>query len=775
MAKVASTTSAPRLRRGAKERPRQTSPGPRQPPRRARPRQPPESPAVPVADPASQAETVVPALQRRNDYLTALQQTTLDLVSELDLDTLLENIVRRVSQFLGTSSGCLVLLDPETNQFKTRVATGALVEVLKYPVQPGVGFGGTVWQTGRPLLVDDYDTWPGRIQGFGRHILGSNIAVPLQSGSRQIGMLGLAHEAGSPRKFGPEAVEALSEFARLAVIAIDNARLFAAAQQELDRRRQAEQELSRDVAERRTAEAALRDSEQRLRILTETNPVGIATATPDGRFLTVNPAMWRMFGYRSQEDFLQVPIEAWYVNPEDRNRYLALVREGLAADFEAQFRRRDESHFWGSITAKVVTTEAGQTHLIGTFQDVTQRVEAEQARREAEAALRQAHAGLERRVDERTRSLAEANTRLGASETHYRILANNTTHWEFWESPEFQFIYVSPACERITGRPPEEFMADPQLVDKIVHPDDLPAYLRHRREGLEVLGWGTVEFRVRHRDGTWRWVEHVCRPVYDEAGALLGWRGSNRDITGRKQMEAELQASEGRYRERAEELQTLTDALQAANAQLHQLSRRTVAVQEEERRRIGRELHDEVGQALTGILLLLDTHPGLAPEAAKTIGEVRTLAAELADRVHDISLDLRPSLLDDLGLLPTLIWHFQRYRAQTRVRVNFEHTGLDRRFPPEVETAAYRIVQEALTNVARHARVDEATVRVWTAGDWLYVKIQDHGVGFVDSPALDAATGGLSSMRERAGLLGGEFSLAAAPGLGVTVWAAMLL
>jgi len=280
---------------------------------------------------------------------------------------------------------------------------------------------------------------------------------------------------------------------------------------------------------------------------------------------------------------------------------------------------------------------------------------------------------------------------------------------------------------------------------------------------------------VQHRDGGWRWVEHVCRPVYDEAGALLGWRGSNRDITERKRMEVELQASQGRYRERAEELQKLTDALQAANAQLHQLSRRTVAVQEEERRRIGRELHDEVGQVLSGILLLLDMLPAVAPEIGKTLREVRTLAAELADRVHDISLDLRPSLLDDLGLLPTLIWHFQRYRAQTRVRVNFEHTGLDRRFAPEVETAAYRIVQEALTNVARHARVGEATVRVWTAGDWLYVKVQDHGVGFAETPAADASTGGLSGMRERALLLGGEFILAAEPGEGVTVWAAMPL
>ena len=208
------------------------------------------------------------------------------------------------------------------------------------------------------------------------------------------------------------------------------------------------------------------------------------------------------------------------------------------------------------------------------------------------------------------------------------------------------------------------------------------------------------------------------------------------------------------------DLKQTVDRLQA-------LSRRLVEVQESERRHVARELHDEIGQSLTGIHLLLRM------STCEPAYEAQEMVGELIARVRNLSLDLRPSMLDDLGLLPALLWHFDRYTAQTDISVTFRHAGLEgRRFEPEVETGAYRIVQEALTNVARHAGVREATVRLRADRDTLTVEVEDQGAGFDPEAALAArASSGLSGMRERSALLGGTLKVESAPGAGVRLQA----
>ncbi len=218
----------------------------------------------------------------------------------------------------------------------------------------------------------------------------------------------------------------------------------------------------------------------------------------------------------------------------------------------------------------------------------------------------------------------------------------------------------------------------------------------------------------------------------------------------------------------AEHQQTLV-ALQASEQQLHMLSQRLVEVQEQERRLLARELHDEIGQALTGIKLVLDM-VARSPHVSMHIMETRAVINELLQRVRGISLDLRPPMIDDLGLLPTLEWYFERYTSQSHIRVFFRHKNSDIRFNPQIEMAVYRIVQEALTNVARHAGVD--TVDVFLLADFhhICVLIEDRGRGF-DQFAVwqHATTGGLIGMRERVYLLGGELSIDASPGQGTRV------
>jgi signal transduction histidine kinase len=203
----------------------------------------------------------------------------------------------------------------------------------------------------------------------------------------------------------------------------------------------------------------------------------------------------------------------------------------------------------------------------------------------------------------------------------------------------------------------------------------------------------------------------------------------------------------------------LYEQLRTSNEQTQALSQRLVEVQESERRSIARELHDEVGQILTALKLVLGTAPELPNrKSEKRILQAQTLCQKLIVIIRELSLKLRPQMLDDLGLLPALLWHLEQFHGQTSIQVDFKHSGLDERFSQPVETAAYRIVQEALTNVVRHAGVKKVTVRMWCRDGTLGVRIEDRGRGFDSASILMSGTAsGLTGMRERALLLGGQF------------------
>jgi signal transduction histidine kinase len=221
----------------------------------------------------------------------------------------------------------------------------------------------------------------------------------------------------------------------------------------------------------------------------------------------------------------------------------------------------------------------------------------------------------------------------------------------------------------------------------------------------------------------------------------------------------------------AVEKNRLFEQVSAGLEQLAVLSRRLMEVQEAERRHLARELHDEIGQYLTGVSLVLgELQREPQNSASVPLGEAYRLVEDLIVRVRDLSLDLRPAMLDDLGLLPAWLWLFERFSKQTNVEIEFRHSGLNRRFQHEVETAAYRIVQEALTNVARHAGVSTARVHVSADHRLLSVIIADHGKGFdADAVLAAGATSGFSGMRERAVFAGGRLSVESGAGTGTQV------
>jgi signal transduction histidine kinase len=211
-----------------------------------------------------------------------------------------------------------------------------------------------------------------------------------------------------------------------------------------------------------------------------------------------------------------------------------------------------------------------------------------------------------------------------------------------------------------------------------------------------------------------------------------------------------------------------------AEEALRTLPRRLIEMQETTGKQIARELHDEIGQVLTGIGMLLSIPEPLPPATQARLEEARRAVHELSGRVRALALDLRPAALDDFGLIAALEGLLERYTRQTGIAVEFVHAGVEgERFRPEVEVAGYRIIQEALTNVARHAAVRHASVTVEASDGTLQVLVEDEGAGFDVSAIRTGA--GLGGMRERVNILGGELEIISAPGSGTRVSAQLPL
>lgn len=171
------------------------------------------------------------ALSRQNAYLAALHDTTLTLISHLDLNDLLENLVSRAGELMGATHGFIYLVEPEENVLELKVGVGAFSRTPTLRLRSGEGLSGRVWQSGQPLVINDYITWSGRAISLDDAPITAAIGVPLKARTQVVGVLGIAHENGSEQAFGEAEVELLNRFAQLAAIALDNARLFTAAQE----------------------------------------------------------------------------------------------------------------------------------------------------------------------------------------------------------------------------------------------------------------------------------------------------------------------------------------------------------------------------------------------------------------------------------------------------------------------------------------------------------------------------------------------------------------
>ncbi|HEU4328935.1 MAG TPA: PAS domain-containing protein [Roseiflexaceae bacterium] len=289
-----------------------------------------------------------------------------------------------------------------------------------------------------------------------------------------------------------------------------------------------------------------------------------------------------------------------------------------------------------------------------------------------------------------------------------------------------------------------------------------------------------VEREVQHADGRWFLVR--LRPYRTADHRIDGVVLTFLDISERRQVAEALRDSEQRLRLSYEELerrvQERTSALVEAQERLQRLVGAVVRAQEDERGRVARELHDTLGQFLTALTLrlsLIQQTPALAPAVREGLADLHRVAAQIDSELDRLTVELRPPALDDLGLEDALHEYTREWSGASGVPVDVLAHGLDgERLPPAVETTVYRIVQEALTNVLKHAQASQVSVILERRDGWLRVIVEDNGRGF--DPDMLAGQGrggrqlGLIGMSERAALAGGELSIESAPGSGTAIF-----
>jgi signal transduction histidine kinase len=317
-----------------------------------------------------------------------------------------------------------------------------------------------------------------------------------------------------------------------------------------------------------------------------------------------------------------------------------------------------------------------------------------------------------------------------------------------------------------------------------VHPDDHLNTLRAIEQALRHGDRFDVEHRLWRHDGEFRLMHTRAIAARDSAGKVIEWIGTAADITDERHNAEELLRHraqiEERVLERTAELDAANGALRdeildkgRAQRSQHELLRQLANAQENERRRISRELHDEVGQQLAALTLGLNelAVEHHVPAESPKLRELHTIANTIARQIHDLAVELRPTSLDDLGLERALSAYVATWGERTKIKVDFHAGGFDgSRLDSTIETTVYRVVQEALQNIRRHARATAVSVILERKPHEVGVIIEDDGAGFDPLRRQKTERLGLIGMRERAGMVGGTLRVESAAGRGTTVF-----
>jgi len=335
-------------------------------------------------------------------------------------------------------------------------------------------------------------------------------------------------------------------------------------------------------------------------------------------------------------------------------------------------------------------------------------------------------------------------TFLGGRESLYRLLAENVSDVIWVSDMKANLVYISPSVQRQIGYAPDELMSHPLTVTTKRH---LRQAMRkaldcvspeQQRKGNSAK---PIRLAITHRDGAIVWTETYMSVLRDRSGQPVGIVGAVRDITERK---------------------TYEQALERSESQLRLLSQRVLQIQEDERARIARDLHDQLGQELVYLGIKaqsLAEQLGDSTDARDSMLELKSLIDQTRATSHRIALSISPPILDDMGLARAVRLCAGDFARQASIACFVDSAIDDLCVPKIVATAAYRILQEALTNVWKHARASEVRVSIKKRGKTLVLRISDNGIGFDKGALVDEGSLGLVGMRERARLVGGSIEV----------------
>jgi PAS domain S-box-containing protein len=489
--------------------------------------------------------------------------------------------------------------------------------------------------------------------------------------------------------------------------------------------------IAQDITERNRAEEQLKQSERQLAEAQHMARVGSWNWDLQRNALNWSDELYRVFGVDPQTcnpAYEAVVMES--IHAEDRALVRGVIESSLKTQepfsFYYRIHRPDGEERVIHARGDVVSDEHGTPiRMFGTAQDVTERKKAEEALREAEQ--------------------------------KYRDIFENAGEGIFQSTPDGRYIAANPALARMYRfASPEELIHSCQDISQQVYVDPTrrEEFKRQLEEQGAVRGF---EHEVFRKDGSRLWISVNARAVRDEQGAIQYYEGTAQDITERKAAEEKLKAS-------SEQLRALSASLQAAR--------------EEEGARIAREIHDELGGALTSLRWDLESIDKVISESGdqpqlqalrERIEAMLRLTEITISNVRRISAELRPGILDDLGLVEAIEWQAAQFQARTgitcRCDCSLENLDLGR----EQSTAVFRIFQEALTNILRHAQATSVDITTKVEAGEFVLKIIDNGRGITENEKSGAQSLGLLGMKERARLAGGKINVTRVEGEGTVI------
>ena len=483
----------------------------------------------------------------------------------------------------------------------------------------------------------------------------------------------------------------------------------------------------RDITDRKRREARLRESEERLTLAFAGAQEGVWDWNLETGGVVYSPRWKQMLGYADDE--IDPHVNAWekLLHPDDFARANELSRavERGERTYEGEFRlRHKDGHYVTVLTRGLPIrskTDGRLVRIVGTHLDITQRKRTELALRESEERLRLAFAGAQEGI------------------------------WD-WDLETNAVVYSS-RWKQMLGYADDEVEPHISAWERLVHPEDKPSADRAHASVTRGQPTYEAEFRLRHKDGHYVHVLSRGFPVRRDAGGpVIRIVGTHFDLTERRKREADRARSE--------------------------LLAHLVFVQEDERRRIARDMHDQFGEHLTALSLriaILKEACGQNGGLASHTEALEAIAERLDRDVDQLVWQLRPTALDDLGLRAALTNYIQEWSQRVKITAELHTSGLlDARLASEVETALYRIAQEALNNVAKHSGARRVDVILERRSDSVLLILEDDGVGFDLTNTHAAPHGfGLVGMQERAALVGASLEIESTPGKGTTIFVRM--